>query len=137
MYQKVMAFAAALFTVFGLSQAAVAGQTETTAETATLVVYRADESIKTERLNLDVYMGQGSMGRLKADKAIVITRPAGEYDLGTSIRGTEGLSVDLKPGQTHYVHADLEMRGSRIKVKMVEVEEKVAKLQQPSLDGAI
>ena len=77
------------------------------------------------------------MGRLKADKAIVITRPAGEYALGTSIRGTEGLVVDLKAGQTHYVHTDMEMRGTRIKVKMVEVEEQVAKLQQPSLDGAI
>ena len=135
MYNKVVSFAAALVMALGFSQVSVAG--ETSAESATLVVYRADESIKTERLNLDVHVGKGSMGRLKADKAIVITRPAGEYALGTSIGGTKGLVIDLKPGQTHYVHTDMEMRGTRVKVKMVEVEEQVAKLQQPSIEGAI
>ena len=41
------------------------------AEPATLIVYRADESVRTERLGLDVHMDKGSVGRLKADKAVV------------------------------------------------------------------
>ena len=134
MYNKVITFAAALAMALGFSQASVAGDEE--AGTATLVVYRADESVKTERLNLDLHMGKGSMGRLKAENAIVITRPAGEYALGTSIKGTDGIVIDLKPGQTHYVLTDMDLRGTRVKVKMVEVEEQVAKLQQPELDQA-
>ena len=135
MYNKVITFAAALAMALGFSQASVAGDEE--AGTATLVVYRADESVKTERLNLDLHVGSGSMGRLKAENAIVITRPAGEYALGTSIKGTDGIVIDLKPGQTHYVLTDMDLRGTRVKVKMVEVEEQVAKLQQPQLDQAI
>ena len=135
MYNKVITFAAALAMALGFSQASVAGDEE--AGTATLVVYRADESVKTERLNLDLHMGKGSMGRLKAENAIVITRPAGEYALGTSIKGTDGIVIDLKPGQTHYVLTDMDLRGTRVKVKMVEVEEQVAKLQHPELDQAI
>lgn len=135
MFSRVTTFAAALVLALGFSQASNAA--EESAETATVVVYRADESVKTERLNLDVHMGRGSMGRLKSENAVVITRPAGEYVLNTSIRGTEGLVIDLKPGQVHYVHTDMEMQGTRVKVKMVEVEEQVAKIQQPSLEGAI
>lgn len=107
------------------------------AEPATLIVYRADESVRTERLGLDVHMDKGSVGRLKADNAVVITQPAGEYTLATSIKGTEPLVIDLKPGHTHYVHSDVEMRGSLVKVNMVEVEEQVARVQQPTLDEAI
>lgn len=135
MFSKVTAFATSLVLVLGFSQATVAA--DESIETATIIVYRADESVKTERLNLDVHLGRGSMGRLKSENAVVITRPAGEYVLNTSIRGTEGLVIDLKPGQTHYIHTDMEMRGTRVKVKMVEVEEQVAKLQQPSIEGAI
>jgi hypothetical protein len=135
MHNKVITFAAAVVMVLGFSQASVAGDEE--AGTATLVVYRADESVKTERLNLDLHVGKGSMGRLKAENAIIITRPAGEYALGTSIRGTKGIVIDLKPGQTHYVLTEMDLRGTRLKVKMVEVEEQVAKLQQPQLDQVI
>ena len=135
MYYKVVSFATALVMALGFSQVSVAD--ETSAGTATLVVYRAEESIKTERLNLDLHVGKYSMGRLKAEKAIVLTPPAGAYVLGTSINGTEDLVIDLKPGQVHYVHTDMELRGTRVKVKMVEVEEQVAKLQQPSIETAI
>mgnify|MGYP001815371402 FL=1 len=135
MLHKVSTFAVALVMALGFSQVTSAG--DKAAGTATLIVYRADESVKTERLNLDLHMGKGSMGRLKAENAIVITRPAGEYALGTSISGTDGIVIDLKPGQTHYVLTDMDLRGTRVKVKMVEVEEQVAKLQQPVLDQAI
>ncbi len=135
MYRNVWACAVVLAMALGFSQVSIAG--DEAAGTATLVIYRADESVKTKRLNFDVHLGRGSLGRLKAENAIVVTRPAGEYALSTNITGTEGLVVDLKPGQTHYVHTDMDMRGTRVKVKMVEVEEQVARLQVPAIDQAI
>ena len=135
MYHKIVTFAAALAMAFGLAHVTAAG--DGSSELSTLVIYRADESVKTERLNLDVRMGRGSLGRLKSDNAIVVTRPAGEYTLNTSIRGTKGLVIDLKPGHTHYVHTDMDILGTRVKVEMLEVEEQIARLQQPALDQAI
>jgi hypothetical protein len=107
------------------------------ASAATLVIYRADESVKSKRLNFDVQMDRGSLGRLKAGNAIVVTRPAGQYALDTSITGTQGVVVEMKPGQTHYVHTEMDVRGTRVKVRMVEVEEQVARRQVPAIDQAI
>ena len=45
--------------------------------------------------------------------------------------------MDLKPGETHYVHTQMQMQGTRVKVEMNEVEEQVAIVQQPTLDQAI
>ena len=135
MVRTIVAFTAVVMVALGFSQVSVAG--EETAETATVVVYRADESIKTKRLGLDVHMGSGSLGRLKAEQAIVITRPAGEYLINTNINGSKALVLDLKPGETHYVHTQMVMEGTRVKVEMNEVEEQVARVQRPSLDRAI
>ena len=135
MFRKLVTLSAAIIVSLGFSQVSLAG--EESAESATVVVYRADESFKTERLGLDVHMGEGSLGRLKAENAMVITRPAGEYVINTNINGSEPLVLDLKAGETHYVHTQMQMQGTRVKVEMNEVEEQVARVQQPSLDQAI
>jgi hypothetical protein len=135
MFRKIIAMSAVIMVALGFSQVSMAAQES--AEIATIVVYRADESFKTERLGLDVHIGESSMGRLKSEQAVVITRPAGEYALGTSMKGTDELILDLKPGQTYYVHTEMQLRGTRVQVEMVEVEEQVAKVQQPSVTGAI
>lgn len=135
MFRKLITLSAVVMVSLGFSQMSSAA--EASAETATVVVYRADESFKTERLGLDVHMGKGSLGRLKAEQAIVITRPAGEYTINTNINGSEALVLDLKPGETHYVHTQMQMQGTRVKVEMNEVEEQVAIVQQPTLDQAI
>ena len=135
MFRKLVTLSAVVMVALGFSQVSFAG--EANAETATVVVYRADESFKTERLGLDVHMGEGSLGRLKAEQAIVITRPAGEYTINTNINGSQPLVLDLKAGETHYVHTQMQMEGTRVKVEMNEIEEQVAIVQQPSLDQAI
>ena len=135
MFRKLVTLSAVLMVSLGLSQVSFAG--EESAETATIVVYRADESFKTKRLGLDVHMGDSSLGRLKAEQAIVVSRPAGEYTINTSINGSQALVLDLKAGETHYVHTQMQMQGTRVKVEMNEVEEQVAIVQQPSLDQAI
>jgi len=129
-------------TVFGVATLAIGFSSVSmavgeSAEPAKVIVYRADESFRTERLGLDVHMDKGSVGRLEADNAVVITQPAGQYTLATSIKGTEPLVIDLKPGHSYYVHSDVDMRGSLVKVKMTEVEEQVARVQQPILGEAI
>jgi hypothetical protein len=135
MFRKIAALAAVVVVSLGFSQVSLA-ESES-AENATIVVYRADESLKTKRLGMDLHIGQGSLGRLKSDDSMVITRPAGQYTLNSSLTGTESLVIDLKPGQTHYVYTDLKMRGTRVSVSFSEVEEQVAKVQQPSLGQTI
>ena len=99
---------------------------ETSAEPATLIVYRADESYVTERLRFDVHADELFVGRLKADKANVIKAPAGTYLVDTSMPGAAPLEIDLKPGAVHYVHSKLKIDCSRVRVELVEVGEEVA-----------
>ncbi len=121
----------------GFSTSIVAETPAASAEQATLIIYRADESVRTKRLDLDMHVGEYSYGRLHPQEALVITRPAGEYVLGTSVKGTDSVTVDLKPGQTHYVFTDLSLRGNQLKVSLTEVEEQLAFTQQPSLVSPI
>jgi len=135
MLHKTFALVLTLTATLGLSPlSAMAGES---AKPATVVVYRADESVKSKRVKLDVFLDQRSMGRLSREASVEAEGAAGEYTLGTSIAGTEPLTLNLKPGETHYVHAQVKVRGNRVDVTLVEVEDQVAKLQQPALDGTI
>lgn len=135
MLQKAFAFTAALALSFTGSQAVVAS--EDTLEQATVVVYRAEESVKSRRIRMDVHVDSSSLGRIKSDDSLVVSGAPGQYTLGSSITGTEPLVIDLKPGSTHYVHMDVEVRGGKAEVSFSEVEEQVAKVQQPLLNAAI
>lgn len=135
MFTKSIALAFALAASLGFTHTTSA--TEDSASTATVVIYRADEKAKTRRLSMDVTADNHNLGRLKGNAVLVAEGAAGEYTLDTSMPGTEPLTLDLKPGATYYVHTKLKMRGSRVYVSMEEVTEQVAKVQNPSLDGAI
>jgi hypothetical protein len=135
MFTKAIAAAFALAASLGFAQTTSA--TEHVTAPATVVVYRAEESVTTKRLNVDVTANNYALGKLKKDGVVVSEGPAGEYTLGTSMPGTEPLTLDLKPGATYYVHTKLEMRGGRIYVSLTEVAEQVARVQNPTLDGAI
>lgn len=138
MSRKTIAAAFALVASFGLTQTATAAEEHTAASnTATVIVYRADEAISTKGMRIGVSANDHKFGRLSADDAVVAVGPAGEYTLGTSMSGTQPLTLDLKPGATYYVHAQLKMRGGRIDVSLEQVPEQVALSQQPELEGAI
>lgn len=96
-------------------------------EMATLVVYRADESFKTDKLRFDLHADQYFIGRAKADGLLQLEAPAGSYTLDTSMPGAETLTLDLKPGAVHYVHSKLVLRGNRVELELIEVEEQVAR----------
>ena len=104
---------------------------------ATIVVYRADESFKTERLGLDVHVDETSLARLTSEESIVASGAPGTYVLDTSIPGSIPLALELKPGATHYVHTRLKMYGNRVVVELVEVEEQVARTQLPEDTNAL
>jgi hypothetical protein len=138
MFYKLMTTLGATLFTLGFMHSAMAEQGEQEAlAPATVVVYRAQELSKTERISLDVHVDESSLGRLGGEDTLIVSGAAGQYTLGTSIAGTEPLVIDLKPGSTHYVKTELKLRGTTVKVRLVEVEEQVAKVQNPALSGAI
>ena len=48
--------------------------------------------------------------------------------LGSSIPGTEALTLDLKSGATYYVHAKVKMGRNRVNVELAQVTEQVARI---------
>ena len=100
------------------------------AEQASVVVYRADESLKTRRLDFDVHINESSVGRLNARDALTAEGEPGTYLISTSLPGDLPLELELKPGSVHYVHTRLKMIGNRLVVELVEVEEQVARAHQ-------
>ncbi|MEH6586070.1 MAG: hypothetical protein V7720_05900 [Halioglobus sp.] len=105
-------------------------ETATAPEQATIIVYRADESIKTRRIGLDIHVDTASVGRLNAKDALLASGEPGTYVIGTSMPGDIALELELKPGATHYVHTRMRMIGNRVVVELVEVEAQVAKSHQ-------
>ena len=110
---------------------------EVAPDAARIVVYRADESSRTQKVKFKVQLNQESQGRLKYNRTLVVTPAAGAYELGISLKGAEPLSIDLKPGQTYYVHTKIRQRGTRLIPELVLVEEQLAVSQQPSIGQLI
>jgi hypothetical protein len=135
MIHKLIALTAGL--ALALTFVASAAAAEDTVKPATVVIYRADELPATGRVKLDVHVDTGSLGRLSSEDVIVVEGAPGSYTLGSSIADTQPLILDLKAGQTHYVHTQMKMLGNRVYVQMVEVEEQTAKVQNPSLEDII
>lgn len=135
MFNKTIALAFSIAVALGFAQTATAEAV--TAAPATIIIYRADESVKTKSMSMKIFGGSSNVGKLKANKLVVAESPAGIYTLGASIPGTEALTLDLKPGATYYVHAKVDMSRGRVTVDLAQVTEQVARVQQPSMDGAI
>jgi len=110
---------------------------EAAVEQAKVVVYRVDESSKSRRVSMYLRGDEISLGRLTANNSIVTMQAAGDYTLGSNIKGAKPLVLDLKPGQTYYVHASVSTSGTRVKMALAEVEEHVARVQWSVLDSAI
>jgi hypothetical protein len=126
MFNRILTISALIFATLGFSQ--VSSASEAAIEEAKVVVYRADSSSKTRRVSMYLNLGEQSRGRLNSGDSLTISQPAGEYTLSSNIKGTKDLLIDLKPGRTYYFHTDLAMRGNRVSVSFVEVEERVANM---------
>jgi hypothetical protein len=104
---------------------------------ATVIIYRADELMKSQWLSMVIKLDGAPIQRLHADDAVVATVPAGRRTLRGSILGTESLSLDLKPGSIHYVYSDVDIHGNEVRVKFSEVEEQVARVHRAPEEEAI
>jgi hypothetical protein len=135
MFVRSIAATVALGAALAFNPVANAG--EEAATPATIIVYRADESIKTSRLRPAIHVNGGNVSRLDREEVLVLERAPGQYTLDSSIPGTDAITLDLKPGATYYVHSELKMRGSQLQSTLVEVEEQVARVQQPDIGSAI
>lgn len=135
MLNKVLAVAVIVLGSLGFAQAISAE--EAVSENATVVVYRADRSFKAERVSMHLRLGDENLGRMNTGHSLVVSRPAGEYVVDSSVKGGKGMVIDLKPGQTHYIQAEVGVRGTQVKVSFAEVEERVAKEDYPSLETTI
>ena len=120
----------ATLSLLAFGPAATASSDAAAEATSSIVVYRADESVKTRRINFDVHVDKSSVGRLNARDALVAAGAPGTYAIGTSLPDAEPLVLELKPGSTHYVHTRLRMVGNRVIVELVEVEEQVARAHE-------
>lgn len=127
----------AMLALFGLTANAADQSEAAAAGEASLVVYRADESVRTQRLRIAVRVDGEQMGRLRSDDAIATSHPAGTYEISTGIHGAETIEIDLKPGMVHYVRIDPRERTQRLSVSVTEVEEQVAQVERPELNSAI
>ena len=135
MFNKTIALAFSLATVLGFAQTVSA--TEAATAPATVIIYRADESVKTKRVNMGIMGDSNTVGRLKVDNVVVAQSPAGDYTLSSSLPGAEALTLELKPGATYYVHAKMQVQGNRVTVDLQQVPEQVARVQQPALENVI
>ena len=126
MFNKILTISALIFATMGFSQ--VSSASEAAIEEAKVVVYRSGDSSKTRRVSMYVNIDEQSQGRLSSGDSLTISQPAGEYTLSSNIKGTKDLIIDLKPGRTYYFNTDMAMRGTRVLVSFVEVEERVANM---------
>jgi hypothetical protein len=135
MLNRILAVAVIVMGSLGFAQ--VVSAEEAVAENATVVVYRADRSFKAERVSMHLRLGDENLGRLNTGDSLVVSRPAGEYIVGSSVKNDKGIVIDLKPGKTHYIQAEVGVRGTQVKVSFAEVEERVAKEDYPALETTI
>jgi hypothetical protein len=135
MFGRMLAVTLVVLGSLGFTQ--IASATEAVDQEATVIVYRADKSFKADRVSMHLVMGGENLGRLNSGDSVVVSRPAGEYTLNSTIKGSKGLVINLKPGQTHYIHTEMGVRGTQVKVKLAEVGEQVAREQSPEIGSAI
>ncbi len=136
MFRKVAPLLALVFAA-GAVQAETLPLEEVSLSNATLVVYREDEFYRTGHLDYDIHVGEAGIGRLSERESLVVSGEAGEYNIGSSMGNTRGVTLQLKPGATHYVMARTLLLGDDVVVELVEVEEQVARTQLEELESAI
>jgi hypothetical protein len=135
MFKQVSVLMISIALLLGFSHTTIA--TEESAQTGTIVVYRSAEGSKTKKLKFAINLDEANLGRLKANRSLVATVEAGEYELNTSMKNGESILVNVIPGQTVYVHTRVTSLGHEITPELVLVEEQVAVADHPALESTI
>ena len=121
----------------GTLVAAQATVAEMMDDTTRIVVYRGDDSVRTERLAFDVHVGNQDLGELEQRESVTSLELPGQTVISANVAGAKDIVVNAKPGHTHYVRMDVKLRGTSLKISFTEVEEQVAQVEKPELFSAI
>lgn len=135
MFKKIILMISALTIAPLFSQ--ITSAEDVAAEPATLVVYRSDERNKTKRIKFQLRLNGTAVTQLKYSEAYSSELSPGSYTLDSSLAGSKSITVELKPGQTHYIYTQVDALGSKITPRFTEVEEQVAARQSPSVADTI
>jgi hypothetical protein len=117
----------------GMSFSVAAEETGATSEMATVVVLRAQESAKTRGVTFNVSINNESSTRMRVTNHYVVKLPAGEHNISSNYRKDVPMTFDTVPGETYYIIAKMQKRGSQLKTTYELVSETIALSSLPSL----
>jgi hypothetical protein len=121
----------------GITSFVAAEETGATSEMATVVVLRAKESAKTRGVTFNVSINNESSTRMRVTNHYVVQLPAGEHKISSNNRKDVPMTFDTVPGETYYIIAKMQKRGSQLKTTYELVSERVALNSLPSLSDEL
>jgi hypothetical protein len=137
MFKSLLAIVATTTLAISLTGTAQAASNEAELAPAKLVIYRADESLKTREIKFQAHANGENLARMSYKQPLVTDVAPGTVHLRTNMPGSEPLALEMKPGQTYYVHATLKKFGTDVFSSLELVEEQIALVHKPAMDGAI
>jgi hypothetical protein len=126
-----------IFLLAGMSFSVVAEESEATSGMATVVVLRAQESAKTRGVSFNVFINNEDSARMRVANHYVVNLPAGEHKISSNNRKDVPMTFDTVPGETYYIIAKMQKRGSQLKTTYELVSERVALNSLPSLSDEL
>ncbi len=103
------------------------------AQTSQIVVLRGKESPKTRSLNFTVYVGEERLNRVKVNSTQTIDVEAGNYVVRSNFYKDKPLEINVIPGKTYYLVAQMGRKGNRFGSAYKLVTEDYAYNMMPSL----
>ena len=117
----------------GMSFSVAAQESGSTGEMATVVVLRAQESAKTRGVSFNVSINNQNSARMRVTNHYVVKLPAGEHKISSNYPKDVPMTFDAVPGETYYIIAKMQKRGSQLKTTYELVSETIALSSLPSL----
>jgi hypothetical protein len=109
--------------------------TATATETSKLIVYRDAGKFD---MSFSVLANNSLLGRLKEGKILSMDVPDGQVIISSSLPGSEGLTLELKAGETAYIDGQLiKTRAGKFVTKFTLTDEKFTTFKQTQLNAAI
>ena len=107
------------------------------AEMATVVVLRAKESAKTRGTSFNVFINDQSVARMRVTNHHSVQLPAGEHEISSNFSKDAAMTFETVPGETYYIIAKMQKRGSNYKTTYELVTESIALSSLPSLSDKL
>lgn len=116
-----------------MSFSVTADEPVATNEMATVIVLRAKESAKTRGTSFNVFINNQSVARMRVTNHYSVQLPAGEHKISSNFAKDVAMTFETVPGETYYIVAKMQKRGSNLKTTYELVTESIALSSLPSL----